>query len=468
MDAHTTRTRRRGIATAVLGFLAVAALAYGVTSAQGEPAGSASGTAEPAGIAVAAADPAAADPSSAEAADSLEEARAAYAQATPMASGTCVVCHTNLDLLEASLSSEGLSAYTCLVTDEYVMSTHGQLGCTFCHGGDAESTDPTTAMADVQRDPSVDAGFTVCGQCHSDVTDVYKTSLHYTNAGLASVYLVRTSVASAALGEHLFNDNWQRGACVDCHQTCAMCHVKDASEEKGGHDFILSDNNEDAKQSCLAYCHSGGIGTCFPNTDLHGPSGLDMSCMDCHNVTEIHGDGVYRTTMIHSGIVTTECEDCHEEGALSQPVHSEDHLAKTTCWACHSGEYRTCANCHSWTPAEGDSPLAGSSESFGVTLGMDEVVGKITTLAIAPVGPEMFQDGGVDYVDMSLLNTHSAIYPAQFHSTIVPELTQEFCNGCHGEGTLLVTEGQLLFPDYESGFLVDPLPEVDVDEFLAE
>lgn len=399
--------------------------------------------------------------------DGLDAAREAYAQTTPMASGSCVECHTDIDMLEASLSSDDLSAYTYLVSDEYVSSVHGQLGCTFCHGGNADETDAAKAMEGIQTDPSADAGVTVCGQCHSDVTDVYKTSLHYTTAGLSAKYLVRTSVAGQALGERLYADNWQQNACMDCHQSCAMCHVTQATEDQAGHDFMLSDNNEDAQQSCLAYCHSGGLGTCFPNTDLHGPSGLNMSCMDCHNVSEIHGDGTYRTTMIHSGIVTTECEDCHDPSTLTGEWHSETHLEKDTCWACHSGEYRTCSNCHSWVNLEeGDSPLGGATESFGVTLGMDEEVGKITTLAIAPVGPEMFQDGGIDYVDMELLNTTNAIYPAQFHSTIVPELNQEFCDTCHGEGTYLITEDQLLFPDYESGYLVDPLPEVNIEDYL--
>lgn len=401
-------------------------------------------------------------------ADGLEGARAAYAEATPEASGTCAECHLDIEKLEASCP-EGLNAADYLVSESYATSTHGQLGCTFCHGGNAEAQDAAEAMEGMLADPSADAGVTVCGQCHSDVTDVYKTSLHYTTAGLSAKYLVRCSVAQQALGTRLYADNWQQDSCMDCHQSCAMCHVTEAKDNEPGHDFMLSDNNEDAQQSCLAYCHSGGLGTCFPNTDLHGPSGLDMSCMDCHNVTEIHGDGVYRATMIHSGIVTTECEDCHDPEQLTGEWHSATHLEKDTCWACHSGPYRTCANCHSWTNLEeGDSPLGGATESFGVTLGMDEIAGKITTLAIAPVGPEMFQDGGIEYVAMDLLNTTSAIYPAQFHSTIVPELNQEFCDTCHGEGTYLVTEDQLLFPDYESCFLVDPLPEVVIDDYLDE
>ena len=60
------------------------------------------------------------------------------------------------------------------------------------------------------------------------------------------------------------------------------------------------------------------------------------------------------------------------------------------------------ADCHSWPNLEeSDSPLGGATESFGVTLGVDEAAGKITTLAIAPVGPEMFQDGGIEYVDQN-------------------------------------------------------------------
>lgn len=400
--------------------------------------------------------------------DGLAEARSAYSQAVPESGGTCVECHTDIEKLEASMADGGEDAYKYVVSDEYVMSTHGLLGCTFCHGGDSTNADATVSMRDVVVDPSQDAGVTVCGQCHQDVTDVYKTSLHYTTAGLSAKYLVRTGVATASC-EGLYNNNWRQNACMDCHQSCAMCHVTVATEEKPGHDFMLSDNNEDAQQSCLAYCHSGGLGTCFPATDVHGPSGLDMSCMDCHNVTEIHGDGVYRTTMIHSGIVTTRCEDCHVVENLEGVWHSATHIEKDTCWACHSGEYRTCSNCHSWVNLEpGDSPLGGATESFGVTLGMDEATGQITTLAIAPVGPEMFQDGGVEYVDMELLNTSSAIYPAIFHSTIVPDLNQEFCDTCHGPGTYLITEDQLLFPDYESGFLVDPLPEVNIEDYLDE
>ncbi len=454
MKRPTTMQRQKATAF-VGGILACVLLAGGSLAAQAEPG---TATEIPAAQASQAADTQG---------DGLQAAREAYAKATPAASGNCATCHTNIDMLEASLSSSDLSASTYLVSDTYVTSTHGQLGCTFCHGGDADATDAATAMEGITADPSVDAGVTVCGQCHEDVTDVYKTSLHYTTAGLSAKYLVRTGLAEDATGECLYNDNWQQSSCMDCHQSCAMCHVTQAKEDKPGHDFMLSDNNEDAQQSCLAYCHSGGLGTCFPNTDVHYKAG--MSCMDCHNVTEIHGDGIYRTTMIHSGIVTTECQDCHDEDSLEGEWHSAEHLAKATCWSCHSGEYRTCSNCHSWTPSrDTDSPLAGAEESFGVTLGTDEQTGQITTLAIAPVGSEMFQDGGVESVDMALLNTTSAIYPAMFHATIVPEVNQEFCNECHGEGTYLITEDQLLFPDYESGFLTDPLPAVDVNDYLEK
>lgn len=131
--------------------------------------------------------------------DNLQAAREAYSQVTPKASGTCVTCHTNIDMLEASLSSSDLEASTYLVSDTYVTSTHGQLGCTFCHGGNADASDASEAMEGILADPSVDAGVTVCGQCHKDVTDVYKTSLHYTTAGLSAKYLVRTSLAADSL-----------------------------------------------------------------------------------------------------------------------------------------------------------------------------------------------------------------------------------------------------------------------------
>ena len=66
------------------------------------------------------------------------------------------------------------------------------------------------------------------------------------------------------------------------------------------------------------------------------------------------------------------------------------------------------------------------------------------------------------------MNNHSTWYNGQPHSVILPEVTQEFCDRCHGEGTDLLTEDDLQFPDYEEQQIVKDLPEVNVEDYIEK
>ena len=405
--------------------------------------------------------------------DALAAAREAYSKATPRASGSCLDCHTDEAKLEASKSSDDIDVSLYLVDADYATTVHGLLGCTYCHGGNADATDATAAMEGMDAYPASDGGKAVCGQCHADEVEAYATSLHNTTMGLKCAYENRLSQASESAGTDLAAVNYRSAGCPDCHADCGECHVRNAAqaqfgkEDTGlikGHMFVDATDNADISGTCLS-CHAGSIAGCYQSSDVHGMSGANMNCMDCHNVTEIHGDGTQRSKMSHTGAITTECQDCHAEDTLTGEWHSKEHLAKTECWSCHSVEYNTCRSCHGWNAASrGDEAFSADNE---LLLGYDTENGKITTLTKAPVDAGMLGDAGTELSDDDL-NNGSTFYPGFTHGVVVPQVSQEFCDRCHGEGWALITEDDLQYPDHESGQVVTPLPEVDAAQYAAE
>lgn len=407
-------------------------------------------------------------------ADELDAARAAYASAVPQESGSCLVCHSDLDMLEQSKSGDDIDAAQYLVDPEFATTTHGMLGCTYCHGGHPEYADAAAAMANMIARPTKDGGSTACGTCHSAVVEKFATSLHFNTNGLQIAWQNRLASASEHAGVDLasqyYHHDGYEGSCIDCHATCGECHVRSTEDlidpNTGlldGHNFVTATTNEQVEFTCMS-CHAGSIGGCFTNYDVHGVSGMGMSCMDCHNIDEVHGDGVARDTMSHSGAITTECIDCHSIDGLEGQWNSEAHMASNECWACHTSNYRTCESCHGWfAPTRDDVPIEMHEDCY---LGYDLSNGKITTLVKAPVDAGMLGDSTNLMLDDADLNNHTTWYIGFTHGVIVPELNQEFCDRCHGEGTELLNEGDLQYPDYEREQMVAPLPEVNVEDYL--
>lgn len=406
---------------------------------------------------------------------SFPAAAEAFAQAVPQPSGSCLECHTDQAKLEVAKSSEEVDTALYLVDEQFAATTHGMLGCTYCHGGHADAQDASAAMVGINRFPSSDAGASICATCHGEIAANFATSLHYTTAGLETTWHKRLEQASEAAGQDLasqyYHHDEMEGACVDCHADCGECHVRNAktimfgTDYNGlikGHMFVDGTDNDDIAGTCMI-CHAGSIAGCYTEFDVHGLSGANMNCMDCHAESDIHGDGTVRTTMAHSGAVTTECEDCHTEASLSGQWHSQTHLEANQCWACHASDYNTCYNCHGWNAGTRDD-VPFTQETVCI-LGYDTHVNKITTLAKAPVDGGMLGDAVSQTMDDADLNNSSTWWPAFTHGVIKPMVNQEFCNRCHGVGTALLDEAKLQYPDYETSQIVSPLPEVKVEDY---
>ena len=403
----------------------------------------------------------------------LDDAWEAYRATTPQESGTCIVCHSSMELLEASASDPDGDLAMYLVDEAFVTTTHGALGCTYCHGGHADQADASAAMAFMNARPTVDGGKSVCGNCHADVVETFAVSLHSTQAGVRNAWVNRMAIVdekyNVNFAEDYFYHDGYEGQCVDCHATCGECHVIGAEEPLDpvyglidGHNFVDGTTVESEQTTCLV-CHDVAITRAYTGHDVHGPTGANMACMDCHSVDEIHGDGTAYATMIGSGAIKAECIDCHDRGSLEGQWHSETHLDGATCFACHTVEYRTCENCHGWfAGTRGDEPKVEHYDCYlGYAVGTDE----ITTLVKGPVDAKMLGDvTSMEFADEDFA-TGSTWYAGFAHGVIVPELDQEFCDRCHGEGTDLLKEGDLQYPDYEREQLVTGLPEVNIEDY---
>jgi hypothetical protein len=117
---------------------------------------------------------------------------------------------------------------------------------------------------------------------------------------------------------------------------CASCHVsncKDCHEGEGPR----------AIATCTK-CHArqGLEMNALQLTDVHLEAG--MVCADCHEPSEVHGDGNVYANMVEAAPIRKDCIDCHTEvpDNTAHQIHSE----KLDCAACHVETMVTCYNCH--------------------------------------------------------------------------------------------------------------------------
>lgn len=231
------------------------------------------------------------------------------------------------------------------VAGEFLASTHGRLGCVFCHGGDSTADQMKPAHQGLVRKPS-EQPETYCRSCHPDAVARVKTSLHYTVSGLRHglMELARDQWPQV---EPLFQKN-----CQGCHASCGDCHVSRPKAARGGllegHRFFKSPPIE---LTCNG-CHGGRVGPEFFGRNEGFPGDVHwekakMGCTDCHSREEIHGDGkTYQTR--YQVPQRPRCLTCHPTAAPGQSALEAHnvHGEKVACGVCHGNIIRSCTNCH--------------------------------------------------------------------------------------------------------------------------
>ena len=177
----------------------------------------------------------------------------------------------------------------------------------------------------------------------------YTTSLHGTGQGLQTYY------SAANNGLELFaHVPYAELACKGCHEPsltggCASCHTT-ADPELGAQ----VDDGLGEGQACGG-CHglqAGEIAAGF--SDVH--SGAGMTCMDCHTLADVMGDGTSYASKNEPGAIDARCETCH--AILTSNDYHEAHGSRVACATCHMQGLVSCYNCHFQTPLpEGQSEV---------------------------------------------------------------------------------------------------------------
>ena len=192
--------------------------------------------------------------------------------------------------------------------------------------------------------------------------ETFPTSLHDANfKGMEYFYSADQGGIELLTGVAYGDDR------LDCH----VCHDKSRFEnadppvEWPGTDSCFNCHDDLADPSagidetrCLG-CHGrqGAERGSLALSDVHRDGGF--VCMDCHLLSEMHGDGVVYNSFLESPSI--KCADCHAEGGaapappVTVPEHAT-HAANIDCSSCHMQSVITCYNCHF------DTQLAGAGK----------------------------------------------------------------------------------------------------------
>ncbi len=239
-----------------------------------------------------------------------------------------------------------------LVDPAFLATTHGQIGCTTCHAGDAGAVQPAAAHAGLIARPSDDPG-RACGSCHPEVVQTFTQSLHFTARGLEHGLRALTGPVRWPMARKTF-----QASCQSCHATCGDCHVSKPPYStnplvpgglQNGHRFA----RRPPMEITCAGCHGGRVAAEYTGAyegfpaDVHFTK-AKMACTDCHTGAQLHGTGGETASTRFAVASRPRCTDCHPEAAAGKSaIRSHTvHGATLSCQTCHGGISKSCVNCH--------------------------------------------------------------------------------------------------------------------------
>jgi len=296
----------------------------------------------------------------------------------------------------------------------------------------------------------------------------FETSLHKTRNGKPTWYNSENGGYETLTGAPI-----EDLGCVECHPadglnangdpvpdpyvpTCEDCHATN-NPNPPSPGLVTEDD-------CLG-CH--GRQATLRNlgwSDVHRDASIPMVCWDCHNTSDMHGDGNTYFSMLEEGAVTTDCLDCHSD-LVGNHAPYDDHNEVLHCSSCHMQTNLSCYNCHFDSQVEEHVKRAKQPITGFVILVNREKDGK--------VHPATFQSlyhdsSGGSWIAMAPNYTHSVIGTGartcgDCHGTGVPAIAEyNQGNGIHfaswnsNDSTLSVIQGVVPLPiDYEQSFILD-------------
>lgn len=331
-----------------------------------------------------------------------------------------------------------------LVSTDFLETTHGSMGCTECHGGNAKAVEMVSAHAGMQADPTFPDAVKACGECHAKEAELAKTSLHYTLATYRPMVHERATTDKKQLQ---MLDQGMDNHCYSCHASCGECHVSRPNFAKGG--FISGHNfnkTPDQTNQCTA-CHGSRVGNEFTGTTGSGDAHYtkhDMDCMSCHGTKDLHGDGKSDHKDRYDVEGLSRCEDCHQ---LDDQIEQHAiHREKVSCYVCHSQPYANCYGCHVGLDDKGLAYYKNPDEAELFRIGLNPDQSKVHPEKWVLVRRVPAVKTGFDYYGKGLLSRFDQLNNWKYASphNIQRKTTQNrMCNNCHGNEELFLTEAMV-------------------------
>jgi len=286
------------------------------------------------------------------------------------------------------------------VSENFLSTPHGRIGCVVCHGGDKTAFDKDSAHQNIEAVTS-DNAKAYCSGCHEDIVNQYHPSLHKTQKG----YLKRIE---NRLGYSIENDAAMMGKfkaeCGKCHGTCGQCHVQRPTSVKGGftNGHVFGEPERD--NNCVA-CHGSRVGEEYLGqregyfADVHRYKPGGSKCTFCHTGDEMHGDAGaadYRYLVQNA----PSCEGCHEDKSDANIYHQThwkgDAGTTLSCQVCHSQPYKNCNACHTGGAGiTGSSYIAFKIAKNKFNIRAESAKYDYVTVRHIPVAPDTYASWGI-------------------------------------------------------------------------
>lgn len=339
------------------------------------------------------------------------------------------------------------------MNNKFLTSSHGKLSCIGCHGGE-DSPDKDTAHRDLVADPSADQGG-VCAKCHQETATKFAQSLHYNLNGFRNSLAAFSDPAVLDKGSPMstvFSLN-----CNNCHASCGQCHFSQPNAIKGGllaqHDLQSTPPMDKTCYGCHGARNAGEFtGNVGPIADVHYNK-LDMSCEDCHPVSNFHGSGKPDSEMFKASDLPT-CTSCHKDivnGKSKVVMHNVHEPDTMSCQVCHSQASQNCYDCHISFTDEKKSAVTSKSHPetlFKIGLNPDrdpQHPWKYVVLRHIPTVSDSFAAAGSNLLPNYDSIPNWKMSPTHNIQRFTPQNTD--CKACHGNERMFLRQQDLTETD---------------------
>lgn len=336
-----------------------------------------------------------------------------------------------------------------LISEEFLSTTHGEIACEDCHGGNPVGKRKPAAHEGIDPLPSVNDPDNACGECHDEIVATVKESLHAT---LATFQVQLSKRANMDQWKHI--DKARQNHCAACHTSCGGCHVSRPPYAKKG--FVnghMFQSRPDPVNQCTA-CHGSRVGYEYYGQrgqgDVHAAK-AGMDCVDCHGAGEMHAAAPGDIEVRYDLKEMKRCEDCHEQLQAGSVREHAIHKGKVQCQVCHSQSYVNCYSCHVGKDKEGTAYFQNKWETETMKIGRnyggvsDRAAYQYMLVRHVPTDPVMFDFYGKG--GFTSFNNKPTWKRTSPHNIQRRTWQAAACNNCHGNRDLFLSKNDLL--DYE-------------------